>query len=182
MADTTTKKETVTEFLRRQHGEVRSMFAEMETAQGETRTQLFDCLRAFLAVHETAEEEVVHPAARKAGGEAIVEARLAEEDEAKKELSELEKIGPDGQGFAQKFSAFKDAVDKHATAEEQELFPILDSKLDAETREAMTKKLQVAEKLAPTHPHPHAPESAVGNMVLGPFVAMVDKVRDAISS
>jgi hypothetical protein len=60
------------------------------------------------------------------------------------------------------------------------LFPILESSVDADTRAAMTKKLQTAEKLAPTHPHPHAPESAVGNMVLGPFVAMVDKVRDAI--
>src|SRR3982751_4418716 len=102
MADTSTKTETVTEFLRRQHAEVRSMFAEMETAQGEARTQLFDCLRRMLAVHETAEEEVVHPAARKAGGEDVVQARLKEEDEAQKMLSELEKIGPAGEGFHQK--------------------------------------------------------------------------------
>jgi hemerythrin superfamily protein len=179
MADTT-KTETVTEFLRRQHTEVRSMFAEMETAKGEGRIQLFDCLRALLAVHETAEEEVVHPAARNAGAEDVVEARLAEESEAKTVLSELEKIGPDGEGFEQKFSAFKDAVDKHATAEETELFPILDSKLDAETLEKMTKTLQMAEKMAPTHPHPHGPEGALGNLVVGPFVAMADKVRDAI--
>jgi len=180
VADTTTKNETVTEFLRRQHAQVRSMFAEMDQAQGEARTQLFDCLRAFLAVHETAEEEVVHPAARKAGGEDVVKARLAEEDEAKKVLSELEKIGPDGEGFAQKFTAFQKAVDAHATAEENELFPILENKLDAGTLEAMTKKLQIAEKMAPTHPHPHGPESALGNLVVGPFVAMADKVRDAL--
>jgi len=181
VSETTTKNETVTEFLRRQHAEVRSMFAELESAQGENRTQVFDCLRALLAVHETAEEEVVHPAARKAGGEAVVEARLKEEDEAKKVLSELEKLGPDGDGFDQQLAQFKSAVEAHATAEEQELFPILESKLDEETRAAMTKKLQMAEKIAPTHPHPHAPESAVGNMVLGPFVAMADKVRDALS-
>jgi hemerythrin superfamily protein len=180
VADTTTNNETVTEFLRRQHAEVRSMFAEMEQAQGDARTQLFDCLRAFLAVHETAEEELVHPAARKAGGEDVVKARLAEEDEAKKVLSELEKIGPDGEGFAQKFTAFQKDVDAHATAEEQDLFPILENKLDADTLEAMTKKLKTAEKLAPTHPHPHGPDGALGNLVLGPFVAMVDKVRDAI--
>jgi hemerythrin superfamily protein len=180
VADTTTKNETVTEFLRRQHAQVRSMFTEMEQAQGESRTQLFDCLRAFLAVHETAEEEVVYPAARKAGGEDVVKARLAEEDEAKNALSELEKIGPDGEGFTQKFTAFQKAVDAHATAEEHELFPILENKLDADTLGAMTKKLQTAEKLAPSHPHPHGPEGALGNLVLGPFVAMVDKVRDAL--
>lgn len=183
MTETTTGTQTVTEFLRSQHTEVRSMFAEMDTAKGEARTQLFDCLRALLAVHETGEEEVVHPAARKTGaeGEAVVKARLAEEDEAKKVLSELEKIGPDGDGFQQKFSEFHKAVEEHASAEENELFPILENSLDADTQAAMTKKLQLAQKLAPTHPHPHAPESAAGNMVLGPFVAMVDKVRDALS-
>ncbi|MBV8303869.1 MAG: hypothetical protein JOZ04_06640 [Acidimicrobiia bacterium] len=45
---------------------------------------------------------------------------------------------------------------------------------------AMTEKLQAAEKLAPTHPHTHAPESAVGNLILGPFVAMADKVRNVL--
>ena len=183
MTDTTTKTETVTQFLRRQHSEVRSMFAQMSDLQGDARKELFDCLRAFLAVHETAEEEVVHPAARKAGaqGEAVVEARLAEEDEAKRVLSELEKIGPGSTDFNEKFAQFKTSVEDHARAEEQELFPILEGALDSDTLEAMAKKLRMAEKLAPTHPHPHAPESAVGNMVLGPFVAMVDKVRDALT-
>ena len=182
MTDTTTKNETATEFLRRQHSEVRSMFAQMSDLQGDARTGLFDCLRAFLAVHETAEEEIVHPAARKASaeGEKVVEARLAEEDEAKKVLSELEKIGPGSTDFNEKFAQFKAAVEDHARAEEQELFPILEGNLDNDTLQAMAKKLQTAEKMAPTHPHPHAPEGAVGNMVLGPFVAMVDKVRDAI--
>jgi hemerythrin superfamily protein len=184
MSDTTTKNQTVTQFLRSQHEQVRSMFSEMENAQGEAKTQLFDCLRAFLAVHETAEEEIVHPAARKTGeqGEKVVEARLAEEGEAKTVLSELEKIGPDGEGFQQKFAAFQKSVDAHATAEEKELVPILESELDADTLKGMTEKLQMAEKLAPTHPHPHGPEGAVGNLVLGPFVAMVDKVRDVIKS
>jgi hypothetical protein len=34
--------------------------------------------------------------------------------------------------------------------------------------------------MAPTHAHKMAPTSATGNVVLGPFVAMVDRVRDAI--
>lgn len=43
----------------------------------------------MLAVHETAEEEVVHPAARRtlAGGNELVDDRLAEESEAKDMLS-----------------------------------------------------------------------------------------------
>ncbi|MBV8981501.1 MAG: hypothetical protein JO086_11425 [Acidimicrobiia bacterium] len=44
----------------------------------------------------------------------------------------------------------------------------------------MGKQLQMAEKMAPTHPHPHGPEGALGNLVIRPFVVMVDKVRDAL--
>ena len=34
--------------------------------------------------------------------------------------------------------------------------------------------------MAPTRPHEAAPESAVGNAVVGPFAALVDRARDAI--
>ncbi|MGH3685517.1 MAG: hypothetical protein ACRDRU_20850 [Pseudonocardiaceae bacterium] len=47
----------------------------------------------MLAVHETAEEEVVHPAARRVlagGNDGLVDDRLAEENEAKQLLSQLE--------------------------------------------------------------------------------------------
>src|SRR2546421_149069 len=46
-----------------------------------------------------------------------------------------------------------------------------------ETAEAIL----IAERVAPTHPHPHGPETALGNLMVGPFVAMVDKVRDKIA-
>jgi hypothetical protein len=35
--------------------------------------------------------------------------------------------------------------------------------------------------MAPTHPHPHGPTSGIGNQLVGPFVAMVDKVRDKLA-
>jgi hemerythrin superfamily protein len=158
------------------------MFTEMDRLEGDKRDELFRCLVATLAVHETAEEEVVHPIARRAGGDAnaVVEARLAEEGEAKTMLSELEALGPSGDGFDHKFSQFRSAVLAHAEAEEHQLFPLLEKAVDEDTLRSMTSSLKMAEKMAPTHPHPHAPESAVGNMVLGPFVAVADRVRDAL--
>ena len=44
----------------------------------------------------------------------------------------------------------------------------------------MATGVRAGESLGPTHPHPRGPESAVGNILFGPFVAMVDRVRDAI--
>jgi hypothetical protein len=53
-------------------------------ASGEHKRDLFQDLVRLLAVHEIAEEEVVHPAARRAidGGDQVVDSRLHEEDEA----------------------------------------------------------------------------------------------------
>jgi len=41
--------------------------------------------------------------------------------------------------------------------------------------------VQQAKKLAPTRPHPSAPDKPPLNKVLGPPVGLVDRVRDALS-
>jgi hemerythrin superfamily protein len=173
---------TVTEILHEQHELIRDLFGQVRSTTGADRVKSFDSLRALLAVHETAEEEVVHPRARKVSdeAEAAVKARLQEEDAAKRMLSDLEKVGPDGDGFAGLLATFERAVLEHADAEETLVFPLLDASLDAETLAAMTTALIAAERMAPTHAHPHSPESRVGNLLTGPFVAMVDRVRDAL--
>ena len=38
-----------------------------------------------------------------------------------------------------------------------------------------------AETIAPTHAHRFAPESAAGNLLLGPGVALIDRVRDLLA-
>ena len=171
----------VVELLEGQHREVAELFDQLERGTGDT-TEPFECLVRLLAVHETAEEEVVYPALRAIGpeGDRIAEARTSEEDEAKKALSELERIGVADQAFSDKLAAFRLLVMEHAGSEEREVFPLLRRALDDDKRRSMRSALEAAERMAPTHPHPHAPESAVGNLVTGPFVAVVDRVRDAI--
>src|SRR3954470_14651665 len=84
----------VVAFLKEQHLQIKALFAEVRASSGEARSEAFNALRRLLAVHETAEEQIVHPAARKAlpGGEAIVEVRLQEEKKAKVALSNLEDL------------------------------------------------------------------------------------------
>jgi hemerythrin superfamily protein len=171
------------DLLTSQHDEVRQLFSQLDGG-GTGRSEAFECLVRLLAVHETAEEEVVYPALRRTGpeGEQVAEARKAEEDEAKTLLSDLERTGVDGADFDAKLQTFRVAVLAHAESEEREVFPLLRRSLDPDTLQAMRSSLEAAEAMAPTHPHPHGPESAVGNMVVGPFVAVVDKVRDALRS
>jgi hemerythrin superfamily protein len=179
----TAQKDAV-DFLHDQHDEVRSLFLSVATTVGRPRRRAFESLVRLLAMHETAEEMVLYPAV-KAGGDAgkrAAKARLAEEDRAKKTLAALEKLDPDSPQFADLFVAFRADVEAHAEREEAEIFPMLESTQDEGRLEMMTKALRAAEAVAPTHAHASAPESALGNIVTGPAVAVVDRVRDAIKS
>jgi hemerythrin superfamily protein len=176
---------TVTELLHQQHDSVKQMLGEMDGLTGSARVELFDCLRATLAMHETAEEMIVYPEVRDAGddGARIVKARQHEEHEAKQVLADLEKIGANaGADFDELFAEFRTAVLQHASAEEAEVFPLLESHLTHEKLREMADSVIVVESVAPTHPHPHGPDSALGNILVGPFVAMVDKVRDRLAA
>ena len=172
----------VVEFLLSQHREAEQLFAEVRQGIGETRRHAFEHLVQLLAVHETAEEEVVYPVLRTLGddGDRIADARTDEESQAKEVLSDLESTDLATSEFDEKLTSFQQLVVAHARNEEQEVFPLLRQTQTADRLQQMREAVRAAEAVAPTHPHPHAPESAVGNIVLGPFVAVVDKVRDAI--
>ena len=173
----------VVSFLKAQHEQVKLMFQSVINAHGDLRTKAFYELRRTLAVHEAAEEEIVHPAARRtiANGDSIVEARLKEENQAKKVLGELEKLDVDSDQFEQQFKQFQQDVIAHAEAEEREEFSKLATKMDDQRLQQMRKAAEFAEKIAPTRPHPGVGESATANMLAGPFASMLDRARDALS-
>ncbi|HEY4016618.1 MAG TPA: hemerythrin domain-containing protein [Polyangiaceae bacterium] len=172
----------VVSFLKSQHEEVKRMLERVAMARSTHRSEAFVALRRMLAIHETAEEEIVHPAARRAlpHGEAIVEKRLHEENEGKRALAELESLDVDSPAFVTKFHVFQGKVLAHAASEESEEFEQLANVLDAEKLERMRKAVAFAESMAPTRPHAGI-EGQVANMLVGPFAAMVDRARDAIA-
>jgi hemerythrin superfamily protein len=169
-------------FLESQHREIKQLFSSVRASSGEQRERDFTTLRRLLAVHETAEEEVVHPAARKAlpEGESIVNARLREENKAKKALSELEALDPGSREFEALFSTFAMDVLAHADAEERQEFEPLALSLSSEELARMRRTVELAERFAPTRPHPGA-ESQAANLIAGPFAAMIDRARDLLT-
>ncbi|WIV55582.1 hemerythrin domain-containing protein [Amycolatopsis nalaikhensis] len=173
--------EDVIELLERQHREIRELFAELETATGDERRELFHGLVRLLAVHETAEELVVHPEIRdlEAAAKPVVEARLGEEHRAKELLTTLQKMGPEADGFDTLLVQLRDDVLAHAEHEEREEFPLLRAHRPPERLHAMAATVRVAEAAAPTRPHPGV-ETATANLLLGPPAAIMDRARDLI--
>jgi hemerythrin superfamily protein len=166
--------------LHRQHEEIRTLFAKVETATGDERKETWHQLVRLLSVHETAEEEIVHPAIKRIdGGEPIVDARVAEERRAKELLKTMTDIGPEAEGFDTLLVQLRDDVLAHAAHEEQDEFPLLREVHDQERLERMARAVLAAEAIAPTRPHPGV-EGPVANLALGPLVAVADRARDAI--
>jgi hemerythrin superfamily protein len=182
MADAAVKTPTdVIKFLVGQHEQIKSSFAETLAASGKAREEAFVSLRRLLAVHETAEEEVVHPRAKRKipNGDKLVGELLEEEHEAKTVLSELEKLNVDDQSFTEKLTKLRDAVVQHAEEEEHQEFNKLEQELGSEELERMGRAAKLAEAIAPTRPHAGV-ESQVANLFAGPFAAMMDRARDTI--
>jgi hemerythrin superfamily protein len=172
----------VVAFLTAQHEQIKQLFGDVLGSKGEQRQEKFTMLRRLLAVHETAEEEIVHPRARReiADGERIVDERLSEENEAKQTLAELEKMDVDDIEFENRFRAFQADVEKHAESEEQHEFHQLAEELSTEQLQRMQRAVRLAEATAPTRPHAGV-ESARANMLAGPFAAMLDRTRDLLT-
>ncbi|MFF9034481.1 hemerythrin domain-containing protein [Streptomyces sp. NPDC014892] len=171
----------VVALLMRQHGDIRNLFDEVEASSGEERRDAFRRLVRLLAVHETAEEEVVHPFAQRSlpGGEKVVEERLAEERAAKETLAALDDVDTDDPKFMPMLLKLRRDVQEHARAEERYEFTHIRRSADAAKLASMAKAVKAAEAVAPTRPHPGV-ESGAANVMLGPVAALMDRTKDAV--
>jgi hemerythrin superfamily protein len=169
-------------FLKAQHNLIEDMFDQVLLASDpQAREKPFVQLRQLLAVHETAEEMIVHPRVRREVDaiDSIVDARLEEEHDAKELLSSIEKIDITSQQFIDELTKLRDAVLDHAQHEESYEFPKLQRELDADELKRLGTAVRAAEAIAPTRPHAGV-ESAKLNFAVGPFASMIDRARDLI--
>jgi hemerythrin superfamily protein len=175
------ESDDVVDLLLAQHARIEQLFLLVSGGDGETRKDAFDDLVRLLAVHETAEEEVVHPLGRSlpGAGDAVIDDRLAEERQAKEMLQTLIEGGVDAAGFDEGLLLLREAVLTHARHEERYEFPRLRQHLPADRLRSLAAAVRAAEEFAPTRPHPGA-ESATANLIAGPPLAVLDRVRDAV--
>jgi hypothetical protein len=173
--------EDIVDSLLAQHQQIKLLFAQVDTARGEHKEQLFHELVGTLAIHESVEETLVHPMAQDmlSDGEAVVGARLAEELEAKEALARLYDLGVAHPDFPTELAALRDAVAALAEAEEELEFQRLREVVDPAKLQQMTGAMTAAAALSATRPHPGVSSSPAANLLLGPPLAVFDQVRDA---
>ncbi len=172
--------QNIIDALCQDHKEVRSLLARIEKAAAGKRKELFEQLVGELVRHEVAEAEILRPVSKAQVDERIANARTKEEGEAEKLLKTLEKLDPTSAEFSEKFAKLATAVEEHAEAEETKEFPRVRDAVDDKRLQQMGRAYEAAKSLAPTHPHPSVPNTPVANLLVGPFVAVADRARDAI--
>ncbi|MFG6202197.1 hemerythrin domain-containing protein [Nonomuraea sp. JJY05] len=174
-------EQDVIDLLVIQHSQIRDLFDEVEQAPPDKVEEAFDRLTRMLSVHETAEEEIVHPYARRKldNGQGVVGDRLTEENRAKQLLLDLHKGGVDHPQFWERLGELRLAVAAHARSEERYEFVKLRASTSAVERRAMAAAVRAAESLAPLRPHPGT-ESATKNVLMGTPIALMERARELI--
>jgi hemerythrin superfamily protein len=175
----TTPGTDVIQLLEADHRQVQQLLGRFDGISPAERESYFCEVVQELVKHEVAEEIVVYPALRQhaSGGAAEADARIKEQSEAEEMLAKMDASSP---AFAADFVKLRGAVLEHAQAEEGGAFVLLRQAEDVDARAKLGKRYEMAKATAPTHPHPHAPDTPPGNMVLGPVAAVLDRTRDAI--
>jgi hemerythrin superfamily protein len=171
--------------LKKDHEEMKEYFREIEgSTDPEQRRDIADRLTAEVARHSVAEEMYLYPAARKVlpNGDELIDEEIKEHSEAEELLKKWEGMKGDDPEFMPTFEKIRDGLLHHIDEEEEpKLFPEMQAALSEEEQEKLGHKITTAKKLAPTRPHPSAPDGPPGDKILGIPTGIVDRIRDKMS-
>lgn len=167
------------------HRAVEQVFIELETghATPEQRRDLADHVIAELVRHSVAEEQYMYPMAREVleDGDSIADHEIEEHAEAEQMMKDLEEVNAASAEFDQLMSKLISDIRHHVEDEEQDLLPKLQSACSDEQLQDLGQKVLQAKEIAPTRPHPGAPDTPPANRLLDPGAGLVDRMRDRLT-
>jgi len=149
----------------------------------EQRRDLADTVIAEVVRHAVAEEMYVYPAMREhvPDGEQAVEHDIEEHKQLEETMKQLEGVDSSEPRFDSLVREMTEQLRHHAYDEETEQFPLLRERIPRDELVRLREKVDTAKKLAPTRPHPSAPNSELFHKLAGPGVGMVDRLRDRLT-
>jgi hemerythrin superfamily protein len=174
----------VIDTLTTDHREAAELFDQITaTTDPVARRDLADSLIAELVRHAVAEEMHVYPAIRDhvPNGDAEVEDDTKEHKELEVAMKELEKADESSPEFLEVLARMRGVFEHHVADEEGTQFPQLRTHIPAERLVELKGKVETAKELAPTRPHPAAPNAELFHKTVGPGAGLVDRLRDKLT-
>ncbi|MFJ3233984.1 hemerythrin domain-containing protein [Streptomyces sp. NPDC086787] len=167
------------------HREVEEIFGRIEALPpGDKDRKVYaDQATMELVRHSVAEEAYLYPAVREhvAGGDALADKEIEDHSTAERLMKDLEACEADEPQFNRLVGRLMSEVRAHIADEEENLFPRLRASCPPEALDDLGDKVRTAKKVAPTRPHPSAPDTPPANKLLAPGVGLVDRLRDRLS-
>jgi hemerythrin-like domain-containing protein len=147
------------------------------------RRDLTDTAISEVVRHAVAEEMYVYPLIRKylADGDKAVEHDVEEHKQLERTMKRLEGVDVSGAEFDAALREFETLLADHVQDEEAHQFPELRRRVPHEELAELAGKVEMAKKLAPTRPHPGAPNNQLFHKLVGPGVGLVDRLRDKLT-
>ncbi len=165
------------------HRAVESLFTDYENGQGDA-TGTVGVLVRELSLHAGVEELLLYPVARNRldNGDQVVDHSLEEHQKVKEVLTTLDGTS-DGSApdVRRNVEELKGLVEEHVQEEESEMLPGLERVLSEQERRDLGDLFLKAKEVAPTRPHPHAPNTPPMNAIADAVAALLDKARDTVS-
>jgi len=174
----------VVDVLIADHRDVTALIAEIWSVRDPmVRRDLTDTAISEVVRHAVAEEMYVYPAMRKhlPDGEKAVEHDIEEHKELEKTMKQLEAVDVSSEQFDTTLRRLESLLADHIQDEESEQFPELRRRVPRDELTELAGKVETAKKLAPTRPHPAAPNNELFHKLVGPGVGLVDRLRDKLT-
>lgn len=154
-----------------------------QATDAKTRRDTADTVIAEVVRHSVAEEMFVYPAMEKylPQGKDEVEHDKQEHAGLVDVMKRFEDVDAEDHRFMELVHELESQLRHHVSDEEDEQFPKLREYISVEERQEMGQKVEQAKRVAPTRPHPNAPQSELFHKTIGPGVGMVDRLRDKLT-
>ena len=88
-------------------------------------------------------------------------------------MKRLEKLQPEDPTFAAELTTLMEEIREHVAEEEQEMFPHMRQVFTEAELVEIGSKVEAVKKIAPTRPHPTAPDQPPGDKILGPMTGLL---------
>jgi hypothetical protein len=181
----------VVDELSRDHNQVKALLEQLSAipgkvqggsaAQMSARKSIVDMITVALSEHEALEAQFLWPAVRKAlpDGDRRAERALAQENDGEDVLTALGRVDGDDDRFDELVERLTLVARTHVAFEEK-VFLDLRRRMPEKDRRRLGRRIHRGRALAPTRPHPHAPQHSPGVRAGGVAGTALDRLRDVV--
>ncbi|MGY1858122.1 alpha/beta hydrolase fold domain-containing protein [Modestobacter sp. SYSU DS0290] len=162
------------------HAIVDRQFQHLEAGRGNRRV-LVDQISFELAAHAFAEEVVLYPIWPEIGMTDEHDDAEHEHQQIKELLVVLGRTEPGQPEFEEAVGQLISVVRHHVDDEENEELPEFRAKAGAQRMAELGEEFLTNKRMAPTRPHPHAPDEGIAEKIAGMLAKPLDHVRDMLS-